>query len=267
MSSETGWRMVKAAEEGNLAQVTQFLRDSVPIDSITKFGISALVGASGFGRDEVVRALLQCNPPPSIDLLGDDHECALFKACANGHLKVVTLLLAAQPAPRIDLVSRDGTTPMMIACARCYPEIVAELLNVDKGQPNLNARNALQKTALHLAAFAGEISIVRMLLAAADAYGTPLEIDAQDADGMSAVMLAAKSNLRHAKEVLSFLLSSGANPNLQNRKSETALHLASESGNVDAVRALLESPQPVNTSLRDNLGQTALVCRIFSHLL
>ncbi len=54
--ADLGWRMVKAAEEGNLELVERFLADGVPIDSVTKcvageYARNGVSGANGYTLD------------------------------------------------------------------------------------------------------------------------------------------------------------------------------------------------------------------------
>lgn len=53
------------------------------------------------------------------------------------------------------------------------------------------------------------------------------QVDAQDAQGMTALMRRAQTQGETGIEQMKFLLEHGANPNLQNRDGNTALHLAS----------------------------------------
>jgi hypothetical protein len=78
-------------------------------------------------------------------------------------------------------------------------------------------------------------------------------IDCRDDQGMTALMLAARSG---AAEALQALLDAGANPNLRNSADETALLMAIHSAHPTLVSRLLQSAADVNVS--DSNGRTAL---------
>lgn len=76
--------------------------------------------------------------------------------------------------------------------------------------------------------------------------------NAQDQDGNSALMIAAKEGKEAAVQVL---INGGADVNLQNKVGMTALMFASQLGHADVVAALVAANAKVN--LMNNEGATA----------
>lgn len=95
---------------------------------------------------------------------------------------------------------------------------VAQLL---KSGTNPNALNQKGITPLHSAAEKGHLKIVKLLV---DQYGAnvnfQIPVNSSCCHGWTALMIAAAEGHR---EVVQYLLSKGANPNLRNRHGRTAL--------------------------------------------
>ncbi len=83
--------------------------------------------------------------------------------------------------------------------------------------------------------------------------GRGLNINAQDAEGNTAVLIVAR---RANNRMLKLLLERGADPNVQNARGETALFPTASRGDVEAVTALLAAGADVR--LRNGEGYTAL---------
>eukprot|EP00201_Polytomella_parva_P023153 CAMPEP_0175040600 /NCGR_PEP_ID=MMETSP0052_2-20121109/1369_1 /TAXON_ID=51329 ORGANISM="Polytomella parva, Strain SAG 63-3" /NCGR_SAMPLE_ID=MMETSP0052_2 /ASSEMBLY_ACC=CAM_ASM_000194 /LENGTH=342 /DNA_ID=CAMNT_0016302861 /DNA_START=124 /DNA_END=1152 /DNA_ORIENTATION=- len=112
---------------------------------------------------------------------------------------------------------------------------------------NLNSRDKLSRTPLHLAAWAGHTTVVRLLLSLG------CQINAAASDDMAAIHFAAqKGNV----DVIRELLDSGVHVDVVDRKGMTALHFATLKGHVALARFLIErGSDPKKTNKR---GQRAL---------
>lgn len=101
---------------------------------------------------------------------------------------------------------------------------------------------------LRRAASAGEVEAVRRLLPAAASA-----LDEPDADGRTALMLAAE---RGHDEVVELLLGAGAGIDRVDGAGETALHLAARNGRRETTRLLLRAGADID--VQDSEGRTAL---------
>ena len=105
--------------------------------------------------------------------------------------------------------------PILYNCRRGYANEVAVLL---KGSINVNEEDELGQTSLIIAAQAGHLDIVNMLLAYKG-----VAVDIQDHQGFSAVH---RATWRNHVEVVQALIKKGANLTLKNIDGNTARDLS-----------------------------------------
>lgn len=147
--------------------------------------------------------------------------------------------------------SLEKKTPLHWAVATNNLVLVKRLLRHEHGRVNVNAVDQRHRTPLHLAASDNRTDIATELLkynanvnAKSDRGWTPLHVAAdRTGDSVDAVRLL----LKHHADV---------NYTTRNRKS--ALHAASEAGNIDVVRLLLDQPG-IEAMGQDNSGNTPLL--------
>jgi ankyrin repeat protein len=123
---------------------------------------------------------------------------------------------------------------------------------VTKGA-NVNEKDGYGKTALHIAAAAGKLSVVDQLLA------LNANVNEKDNNGETALQVAARRHIAAAAgkpSVVAQLLAFNANVNEQNKDGATALHMAAAEGNLSVVDQLLAFNANVNEQHKD--GVTAL---------
>lgn len=128
-------------------------------------------------------------------------ETGLVIALRYDAMKVVGLLLA-HPATRVDEQAPNGNTALMMAAFQKNKAAVLALL--DKGAQV----NRPGWTALHYAAAAGDLDIMKLLLER-HAY-----IDAESPTGTTPLMLAAREGMEDA---VALLLEEGADATLKDR--------------------------------------------------
>jgi len=109
---------------------------------------------------------------------------------------------------------------------------------------NLEIRYESDVSSLHLAAYFGLVHIVKKALKAK----LPVSIDAQTARGRTPLHWAV---IHGQGEFLRFLVTQGANTNIQDSDGRTVLHLAINRGDMAAVQELLDSEKDVNLEIVD----------------
>ena len=123
-------------------------------------------------------------------------------------------------------------------------------------------------TPLHMASRSGNVEVVQILLDAGS------DIEAKDRDGRTPLHSAMLGSIdailmkldpvRFAwpiacpDKMIRFLLKAGSDVNAEDIYNLTPLHLASDAGNVDIVRILLDEVSNVNVNAKDIYGYTPL---------
>jgi Ankyrin repeats (3 copies)/Ankyrin repeat len=171
-------------------------------DKVEKSGMSLPYMAASAGRTDVIKRLIE------------------LKVDVNKPIKA-----------SLDSTSGRGWTPLMIAAAEGHAETVSAL--VEAGA-NVNATNALGRTALTFASSYGLAAIVKVLL---DHHADP-NIIPKDSTGWTAVIAAAHNG--HL-EVVRLLLDHGADVSIQDKQGRTALAWAQAQGHADVALALREA--------------------------
>lgn len=150
--------------------------------------------------DRTVRAVLARGLDPNVTD-PERGETGLILAMRYDAMKVAQLLLA-QPQLKIDQAAPNGNTALMMAAFQKNKPAVLALLA--KGAQI----NRPGWTALHYAAAAGDLGIMKLLLER-HAY-----IDAASPTGMTPLMLAAREGMEDAVQLL---LQEGADATLKDR--------------------------------------------------
>jgi ankyrin repeat protein len=172
---------------------------------------------------------------------------ALHYAADHGDVASVEALLRAKARP--DEVNSKGFTPLMIAAYEGYREVVKALI---VGGAQVDKQDGEGQTALMRAAIAGgDAGTVRALVTAG------ADVNLRNAEGQTALMYAVggrpDSTYERAdvnpnvREVVTILLSAGADPLAKDAKGASATRLAK----VSRYRAALE---PINDALRARRG-------------
>jgi ankyrin repeat protein len=127
-----------------------------------------------------------------------------------------------------DSASGEGWTPLMIAAAEGHAEAVSALV---EGGADVNATNALGRTALMFASSYGFLPIVNDLLV----HRADPNIVPKDSTGWTALIAAAHNGHR---EVVTMLLGHGADASIADKQGKTALAWAEARGHVEVAQAL-----------------------------
>jgi ankyrin repeat protein len=159
------------------------------------------------------------------------------RAKAEDAMQSIALLIAAKA--NVNASDGLGNTPLHYAT---QVGSLACMSMLQKAGANVRASNDDGETPLH---FATDIASAAVLI------GAKADIDAVDFNGLSACHHAY-----NRPRVLSFLIAAGANPHLEGKKGQTALHVAaSNEGSIDSMSVLINAK--VNVNLGDSAGDCA----------
>ncbi len=159
------------------------------------------------------------------------NPAALRNSAALGDLFTVRALLA-MPQADVNIQNARSWTALHLAARAGNLEVVRELLLVGA---NVNIQENEGFTALHLAADAGHLAIVQALLAA---HG--IQVNTPDNQGRTALHWAA--NQGHLAVVQALLAAHGIQVNTPDNQGYTALQWTAENGHLELVQALLTAP-------------------------
>ena len=169
---------------------------------------------------------------------------ALMIACEKGNANAINVLLNAGAHPNI--IDANGNTCLHYAAyGDCIKDSLQTVINHGA---EVNATNAGYATAIMLACEKGNTDVINVLLNA----GADPSI--ADADGDTWLHQAVRGGC--SKEVLETLISHGADVNAANKNNVTALKIACEKGNSDALNVLLSAGGDPN--ITDTGGDTCL---------
>ena len=219
----------KACKEGKLDKVKKFVKEGCDVNTTIggHFGRTPLMYAAGEGRFDVVKYLIDHGADVSKKAW---HErTALHTASERGNLKVVEALLSK--GAEIDVEDEDRCTPLMLAAGRGHIDISLYLID-HSARADINKKDGCKRTALHYASERGDLEVVKALLSKG------AEIDVEGGDRCTPLMWAAgKGHI----DISLYLIdhSARADINKKDGRKRTALHYASERGDLKVVEALL----------------------------
>ncbi|KAG2453016.1 hypothetical protein HYH02_002352 [Chlamydomonas schloesseri] len=182
------------------------------------------------GHKDAFRVLTLCGALRNVRTKADNTP--LHCAAVGGHVGIVELLLAE--AVDMEAVNKAGDTPLLLAALEGKVDCVRLLLK------SLAAKDVVNKdgmTALHCAALSGSAETIRLLLSAG------LDMEARTKTSSSTPLhLAAGAEASEA--VVRALVGAQADLRARDEDDYTPLQVAVRSGNVEALRALLEAAPP-----------------------
>jgi ankyrin repeat protein len=159
-------------------------------------------------------------------------QVSFIEAIKKDDLITVKALIAA--GADVNAKDKLGETPLHIAAVRGYNEITSLL--IDEGA-NVNIRNQHGLTPLHAAAWSDHKETVGLLIAKG------ANINAKDEDGVTPLHVSALSG---AKKTMTLLIDKGADINARNKDGMTPLHAAALTGQKEAVELLINKGADIN---------------------
>jgi ankyrin repeat protein len=203
--------LIQAATRNDLAAVDSLLKAGVNPNGANDYGATALYAAAASTDPAVVAKLLAAGADPNGHLMGG--ETPLMEASLRGNLATVKALLAAGADPNVQ-EKAGGQTALMWAISQHHSAVTDELV---KGKADVNLASKTGSTPLMFAA-QGDIKSTNILLAAGARPNT------QHPDhGQTALIV---SSTMGNTDIVEALLNNGADPNIRDGNSFTALHAA-----------------------------------------
>ena len=151
---------IDCAEKGDIEAAKMFISEGININACDNEGQSALMRASLFGHNEMVRLLLDKGADIKIRNK-ETQSTALMEAVAGNHADVIRLL--AQNGA--DVNERDvlNRTPLHVACMWGFIEVADTLIELGS---NTDALDMTDQTPLMVAEQNGNTKIVEFLKSA-----------------------------------------------------------------------------------------------------
>ncbi|HET6604741.1 MAG TPA: ankyrin repeat domain-containing protein [Xanthomonadaceae bacterium] len=225
--------------QGRPDAVATLLANGADPDAADRDGATALHHAARSTDPGVAAQLLDAGA--TVDAVDRHGLTPLAAACASGNWRVAKFLLerGARPQP-------DGGAPVLLAAAASEDDDEAGTQLLLRHKARVDARGALERTALMSASLHGNAGIARALLAAGAVA------DACDGHGVTALMEAARSG---ANAVLRALLVAAPDPDRRDHTGRTVLIIACQSAKADeeTLRLLLDAGADPQLRCRDGL--------------
>ncbi|CAE7325157.1 unnamed protein product [Symbiodinium necroappetens] len=230
--------MMRAAEDGRLDDVKDFVERGEDVNAKSKAGYTAMMWAASNGHLEVVKYLAEQGA--DVDAKDDDGWTAMMWAAGNGHLEVVKYL--AEQGADVDAKDDDGWTAMMLAASRGQLEVVKYL--AEERGADVDAKDDGGNTAMMFAASRGQLEVVKYLAERG------ASVDARAKYGATAMIWAA--SLGQLEVVKYFVEEQGADVNYKTKHGSTVMFQAGEYGHLRVVKYLTE--QGADVWAVDELG-------------
>ena len=216
------------------------------IDGNTSFHIAAKNGSYS-----VMKCLISSGDYPLGDYHNNEGNSVLHLACTSGSLDIVQLLI---DKCCVTLKNSVGNTPIHVACKNRFSKLVSCLLTKCSG--NLDShRNDMNDTFLHVAAKAGDLNTIEILL-------KYCSTTCQNLNGDTPIHIACEANLHTVVECL--LEWTDSSYPFVNKQGETYLHAAcNKDAQLDVVKTIIKKDYKALGNYPDSNGDTPLhyVCR------
>lgn len=247
---------------------------TVMLKNNTKFktlkNSSPLYDAARICDFDMVSVLLNFGADPNVP--NAEGLTPLHQAAARGNLDMVKALV--KEGAEVNARAADGKTPLHYACSRNRRTVASFLLEKGKNA-DPNAYDKKGVTPLHLAAQAGSLQLVQLLIkagaktdtmsvdgATAIVYGAKyptlirffsekanLSMNTADIDGNTVLHIIAEKG---DAEIVRYVLYKGGNESAKNKKGDTPLQAAIDGDNLAAVKVLLNMEVEVSQKMVDS---------------
>lgn len=269
-------KLINAAITGKQEIIEDILTNSIEtINAKDKDGNTALMHAMCCGHIEIAALILnhaKAKEILDINIINNNHDTVLmFAAIYTPNL--VEVIMKNYPQIDNNLRNLEGCTALMYAAKNNKLNAVKAILSSSKTQVDFVDNDQFKCTALLWAVYGGNPEIVKEIVDFSIRNGKDLNINSQNCDGMTALMLAVelaenKTKLNLAKScamVKTLLKVPGINLGLSTPNDKfTALMYIADYGNLEMLKAFLEisggnDSDPNIINAKDKYGSTALI--------
>ena len=235
--------LMLASEKGNDDAINVLINAGADANITDADGNTCLQYAS---RNECCKEVLLTIISQCVDVNGinKSNVTALMIACLNRNEDGINILLNAGADPNIT-DSKGATCIHHAVGGGCSKEMLLRLIIHGA---NVNAKSTIKKTALMVACLNGNEDAVKLLL---NAGADP---NISDADGCTSLHDAVDKGF--SRETLQLIMNHGADVNATNKYNETALLVACQKLNADAISVLLNVR--ADPTIADYEGYTCL---------
>ncbi|KAL5017010.1 hypothetical protein ScPMuIL_006599, partial [Solemya velum] len=238
-----------AVKENKLIIAERLIDLGVNPNEHAKDNRTALHYAASYGKDDMVKLLLNRKADPSI-AGGPKDQLPLHLACARptGAITIVQALLRASGKDGRLVTDKDGAIPLFLAAEGGNVTVCKDLL-AQQTLPQLKMQKQDNGDAvLHIACRRRDLDLVKILLDS----GSP--IDLQNFDGHTSLHIAAWEGDEH---IVKYLYQMKACPNLPDKFERSPVHIAAERGHTNIVELLIEKFK-ASVSARTKDGSTLI---------
>ncbi|XP_023346201.1 serine/threonine-protein phosphatase 6 regulatory ankyrin repeat subunit B isoform X3 [Eurytemora carolleeae] len=235
-----------AARTGLKDMVQTLVEHGADIDCTNGLQQTPLYIAAQSGKLEIVEYLLEQDADHNI--WDSQRLSPIMIAGVEGHVQIVRAL--KERGANIRSVDSDDLNILHLVARTNQSLVLQEISTYEECENLLNANNQFDETPLHIAADAGNVDCVKILLEIGG------DVDNKNEDEQTPCHLAARSG--HA-EVIRVILEKDKNAIFDKDEDEqTPLHIASKYQRADCLKILLENNAKVQD--RNNKGWTPLDC-------
>ncbi|XP_052685797.1 ankyrin-2-like isoform X40 [Crassostrea angulata] len=242
--SDGNTSFLRAARDGNLQEVLEYLKGSTDINTSNPNGLNALHLASKEGHIDIVQELLKRGA--NVEAATKKGNTALHIASLAGHLNIVNLLV--ENGAKYDVQAHVGFTPLYMAAQEGHADVVKYLLSSGANQ-SLSTKDGF--TPLAVALQQGHERVVSVLLEN-DTKGKvklpALHVTARKDDVKSAALL-----LQNEQNNVDGQTKTGGLVNDTTKSGFTPLHIAAHYGNTNVGSLLIQRGADVNFKAKNNI--------------
>jgi ankyrin repeat protein len=256
-NNEGNTALMIAVKAQNNEIVLPLLESGAKIDARNKKGNTALMTAIREQNEEIIPTLLENGA--AINAKNGEGNTVLMLAAHGGYCSTEMFSYLIERGANIDAVNRYNETALLLLinnrADRSSKEVFEKAIVLIQKGGNVNAQCNKGLTVLMMAVNKLEspfdLDLTRILIE----KGAQTSINKQDADGETALMLAARSYGSKTGELVALLFENGAELDVQSNEGWYALMFAADAGNRDVYEMLLK--YGADDKLMDEDGATA----------
>lgn len=269
--------IVEACKQNNITFVNEYIQNNEDLTITDEKGDSLFFIACEYGNVEIAKSLLQVEKKEkwykkgekvfNVNSRDETGKTVFMRACENENIEVIRFLTDTSfkktygQTCNVLMRDNDGHDAFMLLCMSnktsltLDDQIIADRLLMTN-EDIKNTPDNLGKTPLILAVESGHVEAVDYLMR------REVNIDGTDVDGNNAFLTACKFGMfSYASQLLEL---PNSNINVQDLNGRTAILIAAEDGNEEAIDFLID--KGIDISLVDNDGNTVFMKLCESHL-